>query len=264
VSRTIALLTDFGSGDIYAGVMKGVIWSKAGTAQIADITHSVESGNIRQAAFLLKAAEGYFPADTIFVIVVDPGVGSLRRAIGLKQGKRIFLAPDNGCLTLIMEAYAEYEVRQIENRDFMLNEVSRTFQGRDIFAAAAGMLAAGGEFERMGGRCGDPVTIPWESAVIKGGLIEAEALHIDKFGNVITNIPAEWDLSGVKLAFTRGRELIPLIKGSTFSEIKPGETGLIRGSAGYYEMVMNHGSAAGVWDLKAGDRLNIIKQGADG
>jgi len=242
--------------------MKGVIWRKAPSAQIADISHNVQFGDIRQAAFLLKSAEHFFPYDTIFIIVVDPGVGSERRALALKQGERIFLAPDNGCLTTILESYPDCEIRTISNPNFMLGEISRTFHGRDVFAAAAGKLAAGGDFREIGETCSDPVTIVFKKFVEYKDRIEAELLYIDSFGNAIINIPSSYDFSEGKWALQTDKGIISLKLCETFSGLKPGKIGLIAGSSGYYEIIMNRESGAIKLSLETGDTLSIIKIGA--
>ena len=187
----ITLLTDFGTTDEYVGVMKGVILSFNPSATIVDITHHIDPHNIIQAAYTLLAAYPYFPKGTVHVVVVDPGVGSDRSVIAMKKQGHIFLAPNNGVLTFLMQNDTDYDLFLIENRAYFLKTVSKTFQGRDIFAPVAAHLSMGLGLSKLGppaepqDQIRVPIPLPFVNA--DNNLIGA-IIAIDHFGNLITNI----------------------------------------------------------------------------
>jgi len=205
VSRPIALLTDFGHGDPYLGIMRGVILSINPQAQVVDLCHEVLPQNVFQAAFLLRAAYPYFPTGTIFVAVVDPGVGSARRILCLDTQCHLFLAPDNGLLSLIA---APGRWRHVTSRRYFLNPVSHTFHGRDIFAPVAAHLSLGLDPGELGPVVADPVQLPAHIPQRFGDELRARVVHIDHFGNLITNVTAA-DLAALRqMAEITGGEFI--------------------------------------------------------
>jgi S-adenosylmethionine hydrolase len=189
----ITLLTDFGTRDGYAGVMKGVIWKIAPDVQIADLTHSVKAQNIQQAAIILARTVPFFPAGTINVAVIDPGVGTNRRPIGLKLGSQYFIGPDNGLFTLVLEQAEanqdQIKVVHLDQNRYWLPEISRVFHGRDIFAPSAAYLARGIKLEQIGTTIHDPIRliIP-RPEHLPGGGIRGQVIEVDNFGNLSTNI----------------------------------------------------------------------------
>src|SRR4030042_1181006 len=191
----ITLLTDFGISDGYPGVMKGIIWNIAPGAHIADISHSIQPQNILQGALALARTASFFPSGTIHVAIGDPGVGTLRRPIGLHLGQHSFFGPDNGIFTLVLE-HAEssgfsIQVVQLDQSAYWLPEVSRVFHGRDIFAPVAAHLAMGVPLNVMGTVIHDPVRleIPHPEPIHGGGW-RGQVMEIDHFGNLSTNILA--------------------------------------------------------------------------
>jgi S-adenosylmethionine hydrolase len=238
--------------------MKGVILNINPQAVMVDISHTIGFADIRQAAFNLASAYKYFPQDTIFVTVVDPGVGGKRKAIGLKIGERIFLAPDNGTLTLVLNENPDCEIRELTNEKWMLKPVSRTFHGRDIFAPFSAYLSQGLNFNQVGDIVDSPVRFDIANPVFTEGRFIAQILYIDIFGNIITNITPE---IMAKYVNKPEKFLIagtyPVILRDTFSEIAPGELGLIVGSTGYYEIVMNLSYAAEKLKTTVGDILTL-------
>ena len=260
----IVLLTDFGTQDPYMGIMKGVIHSIHPQARIIDLCHDIKFAGIRQASFYLEVSHKYFPPDTIFVTVVDPGVGGKRQNIAAKTEHGTFIAPDNGCLSRILHLYPHSELREISNRSVMLEHVSRTFHGRDIFAPAAAHLAKGFDFTQLGEIFAEPVTYKVNDCVIKENTIEAEVIHIDHFGNIITNISAEYEnklTSKVLYVSTAGKYI--LSKVDTFETLEGSQMGIMIGSSGYFEIVANQDSAASILNVEVGDKIIIELAGAD-
>jgi len=240
MNRIITLTTDFGTRDGFVGTMKGVILGINPDATIVDITHEIAPQDVEQGAFLFAASAKYFPANTIHVVVVDPGVGSARRAIAIQVGETIFVAPDNGVLTKEIERLRDKEIRavQLSNTKFFLPHVSNTFHGRDIFAPCAAHLSLGTPLEEMGEPITDWVTLPHVLPMQRGdGAWVGRVVHIDRYGNVVTNIAAEMlrdadparvvveiagkKISGLKRTYADGEEgeLIALISSSWELEI---------------------------------------------
>lgn len=195
MSNIIAILTDFGLEDIYIGVMKAVMLNIFPEAQIIDITHAISPQNVREGAFSLLNAYSYFPQGTTFCAVVDPGVGSTRVPIAVEAYGYNFIAPDNGLLSYLLGHIDNYSAVALENPKFRLQNVSRTFHGRDIFAPAAAYLARGDIALNELGRPHDKLfTFPQPEMTIEERRIIGEVIHIDHFGNVITSIgKLDWE-----------------------------------------------------------------------
>ena len=262
--RTIALATDFGTADPYAGIMKGVILSICPETAIVDICYGIKFADIRTAAFYLEVSHKYFPPDTIFVTVVDPGVGGARRGIGARIEKATFIAPDNGCLSRIFTLFPRAEIRELTNRSLMLETISSTFHGRDIFAPVAAYLAKGVNFSEVGRTISDPVTFQIDKFEAVGNTIRTQVIHIDNFGNIITNIENDFQdirLKNGLIQSSAGDN--PLTAGETFESIPTGKLGMIPGSSGYLEIVLNRGSAAATIGAEVGDSFIIELSGED-
>ena len=254
----VTLTTDFGLRDAFVGTMKGVILSICSRARIVDLTHELDFADIYSASFVLETSHRYFPRDTIHTVVVDPGVGSERRALAARTSAGIFIAPDNGCLSAILRLYPQAEIRSIDNPEYTLKERSATFHGRDVFAPAAAHLCRGEEFAAIGKPVQDPVTLPNPEFHRTVDHILASILYIDRFGNIITNIPdSELDdkLCGRSMLLPYGCELT---YSPTYSGIPEGALGLISGSSGYLEVAMKGQSAAAATKAVAGDIIMII------
>jgi S-adenosyl-L-methionine hydrolase (adenosine-forming) len=257
----IGLLTDFGLHDHYVGVMKAVMESVCRGIRIVDITHEVEAQNISQGAYLLWASYRYFPAGSVIVAVVDPGVGGSREIIGVKTKSYIFLAPNNGLLDLVRWEEKVTEATAIRpekgaTRSILPRTISSSFHGRDIFAPIAAHLANGTRLESLGVKTllGD-VESPFVGRESRDA--QARVLHIDKFGNVVTNIRS--DMPGVQrrlISLKAGRRSVRTWTNS-FESISRGKACLILGSSGLVEIVMNRKSAASYLSLKQNDRLQI-------
>src|SRR5690349_4690720 len=184
----IALLSDFGTRDHYAGTMKGVAIGICPDATFVDISHDVPPHDVMAGALELAAAYKYFPAGTIFLVVVDPGVGSARRGIAADTGEYKFVAPDNGVLTIVLDEHPPKRVVELTERRYARPTVSRTFEGRDRFAPAAAWLGKGVELVALGRPAGGLHRLDIPQPIVDGDRIEGQVLRVDRFGNLITNI----------------------------------------------------------------------------
>jgi S-adenosylmethionine hydrolase len=275
MASVITLTTDFGTGDAYVASMKGVILTINPKAVIVDICHSTEPQNVLQAAFILSNAYRYFPEGTIHLAIVDPSVGSQRKAIILKTPKSFFVAPDNGILSYIIdeldtapakpahhfspspekrELGAELEAVAITNPDFWQKPVSTTFHGRDIFAPVAAYISLGKAIQKFGDSLSHIYAFhtprPFHD---NQGNLTGCVLHIDSFGNLITNIRSV-DLPGERTTVTIGKQHIDGI--SQFYAEKEGLAAII-GSSGYLEISLNNGDAAASLDARVGDEIKL-------
>jgi len=258
----IVLLTDFGFRDSYVGVMKGVIRSVSRTAEIIDLSHNIMPQDVAEAAFVLSASYTYFPEGTIFVCVVDPGVGTERAVLYMRAGGKVFLAPDNGLLSVIEEACGREEVRKVTERAYFLAKPSTTFHGRDIFAPVAAHLAEGLEPQKLGPvqRHIRKLRLPKPVRAADGSL-RGEIIYIDQFGNLITNIRQSTLTQGPEapgeqvVVRVKRREVKGLAK--TYAEREPGELLALVGSSGYLEIAVNQGSAAAMLGCEKGDSVTL-------
>jgi len=249
----IALLTDFGTRDYYVGAMKGVILSIDPAAAIVDITHEIEPQNIASAAFVLRACYRDFPDGTVFLCVVDPGVGSVRRAIIVKTDRYFFVGPDNGLFSFVQSEAAG--IHAIENERYFRQPVSSTFHGRDVFAPVAAHLSKGAEPREFGRRIDDPTVLPEiEARHIDENMIEGHVIHIDRFGNLVTNIPASLAdrFSKLEIADT---SIITLHE--SYLQADSDTPFAIVGSAGFIEISINRGSAANVLRCTNGSKFTL-------
>lgn len=253
--RPIALLTDFGLDDYFVGAMKGVIISINPHASIIDITHNVRPQDIRSAAFTLAACWRDFPVRTVFVAVVDPGVGSDRRAILVEAETHFFLAPDNGLFSFVFEEASGARVFELTNARYFRHPVSRTFHGRDIFAPVAAHLSNGVAPEEFGQEIKDfvrfPIPRPQRNA---NGEIDAEIVHVDRFGNLISNLTRR-DLPPQFVIEVEGRRITRLAE--FYAGETAGEVFAIFGSAGYLEISANRDSAAELLNAEVGVRVLV-------
>jgi S-adenosylmethionine hydrolase len=184
----ITLTTDFGEGSRYVPAMKGVILSINPEARIVDVTHSIPAQDIRCGANVLAETTRWFPADTIHIAVVDPGVGSTRRIVYARIGSQQFIAPDNGLLSRLASAEAPTKIVAIEKQEYWLPGVSATFHGRDIMAPVAAQISLGLNPEKLGEPVEQLVDLPWAEVQQVANRIEGEVIEVDSFGNLITNI----------------------------------------------------------------------------
>lgn len=257
-NRLITLTTDFGLSDHFVGVMKGVIAGIAPTARVVDISHDIAVHNVAEAAFVIAEAWPYFPKGTIHVVVVDPGVGTLRRPLLAEAGGHYFIAPDNGVLSMVFDA-ASPKVREISNPKFMLRNLSRTFHGRDVFAPAGAHLAKGAKPATFGKVITDCVRV-WLSKPAQTGKKQwrGSILKVDRFGNLITNFAAK-DFARVKthpFELRAGNQRIHRLA-LNYAETSEGEPFVIVGSSGYLEVAANQSSAASLLGCSAGAPVEL-------
>jgi S-adenosyl-L-methionine hydrolase (adenosine-forming) len=247
----VALLTDFGTRDHYVGAMKGVILSVCPDATLVDITHDIPAHDIVTGALELAAAYRYFPGGTVFLAVVDPGVGSSRRGIAAAAGGYRLVGPDNGVMSLVFRDDPSVAVVELREKKYARPSISRTFEGRDRFGPAAGWLARGTELGAFGPAVLDPVMLEPSQPTVGRDAIEGEVVCVDRFGNLLTNISQEtldtFGRSDVSVEILTER-ISGLV--ATYAEAAPLEFCALVGSSGRLEVALNGGSAANA--LKAG------------
>ena len=257
----ISLLTDFGAHDYFVGAMKAVILSINPHAQIVDITHEIPPQDVEAAAFNLLACYQDFPAGTIHVGVVDPGVGSSRRAIVVECADQLFVGPDNGLFSWICEREGKYSARDLTNESFYCRPISKTFHGRDVFASVAAHLSNGLPTEECGAPVSDVIRLDsFEPKATSDG-IEGRIIHIDRFGNCITNLTAE-DFqgrlgAGASLSINQQR-----VTGFREFFSQPNAQAdeklfMILGSAGFIEIAAQNASASAILNVRRGDRVAL-------
>jgi len=241
----IAILSDFGNKDHYNGVMKGVIFSINPKAKIVDLALDTNSFSITDAAFMLLASVKYFPKNTIFLVVVDPGVGTKRAAVAVEGSKHFFVGPDNGVL---------YPALQIEGikKAVRLKTYGGTFDGRDVFAPAAAMISLKNGIEGLGEKYELSVKTELKNAEIRGGTVWGKVIHVDKFGDIVTNIRSEQLMGYSEITLDK----TTIKRAESFSECD----GLcfIEGSSGYIEIIANKNNASEMLGLNTDDSLRII------
>lgn len=256
----ITLLTDFGLGDNFVGVIKGVILRINPRVKIVDISHSVTPGDIHQAAFLLKSSYRYFPNGTVHLVVVDPGVGSKRKSIIVKTKRYYFIGPDNGVLSLALEAEDKItNIVSITNPRFYLKPVSHTFHGRDIFAPVAAYVSCSRKIADFGISQKDYKRIRFPKPKIKKKRLEGEIIYIDRFGNLISNIEER-----VFRKFVGNSNFRICLKGRVIDRLsrnylqtRKNKPLAIFGSFGNLEISINRGSAKDFFSARAGQKIKV-------
>jgi hypothetical protein len=260
--RLITLLTDFGQQDHYVAAVKGVMLSINANLHFIDITHQIPAQDVPSAAFSLGQAYGYFPGETIHLAVVDPGVGSARKALVGRAGDHFFVAPDNGILSYVLAREEEARIHEVTAEHYFRKPLSRTFHARDVFGPVAAWLSRDISLDQFGPLCERPVRLPIPRlAKVREGLIQAAVLAVDRFGNLTTNLtPA--DVPCYSAADARPCKLLAAQREitsfrGTFSEGNPGEVFVVPGSTGYLEIVVRNGSAAATLNLGPGAMIGV-------
>lgn len=267
--QIVTLTTDFGHNDHFVGVMKGVILKLAPEVEIVDICHEVRACDILDGAFTIAQAYRFFPAWTIHVVVVDPGVGTSRRPILANNDNQWFIAPDNGVLSFMYAKEPDHKVRHISSEHYFLSPVSQTFQGRDVFAPVAGWMARGVESQKFGEYVTDYVKFmpPKPKPAGEKG-VTGVVLRVDRFGNMITNLTPE-DLPSLFPVDADGAALPPAAfkvavgkgevtrLGLNYAQGTPSEVFAIIGSSGYLELSTNRGSAARLLQADRGAQVAV-------
>jgi S-adenosylmethionine hydrolase len=260
----IALLTDFGLRDHYAGTMKGVIVGICPDVTLVDISHDVPPHDVLGGALMLAAGYRFFPAGTIFLAVVDPGVGSARRGIAAEAGDYKFVAPDNGVLSAVLDDRQPKRVVELGERRYALPTISRTFEGRDRFAPAAAWLAKGLDLGALGRPAGALHRLDLPRPTIEPDKVTGEVLRLDRFGNLITNI----DRSAFDALTMAGSRAVDVYAGShqiqkivsTYADAADGEICALFGSTDHLEIAANGGSAAALLNLARGAPVRVVQR----
>lgn len=266
-NRMITFTTDFGLGEHYVGAMKGVIYNINPSAQIVDVCNSVHSYDLLDGALTISQAYPYFPANTVHLVVVDPGVGTARRPILVSTGKYMFVAPDNGVLSMVFDREERVTVRHITSDHYFLQPLSNTFHGRDIFAPVAAYLSKGMDAQKFGEEITDyvrfaaPKPKPLNANTVKGIVIK-----VDKFGNLITNItpndvPQLFKEQPPAFKILIGKSEINKLR-QAYAQGAPGEVFGVLGSMGFLEIATNRGSAQHSVGADKGSEVGIVFEGA--
>jgi S-adenosyl-L-methionine hydrolase (adenosine-forming) len=258
----ITLLTDFGVQDAYVASLKGVILSLNPGVVLVDLSHTVPPQDLRAGALLLAAAAPYFPPGTIHLAVVDPGVGSSRRALAAHCRGQFWVGPDNGLCHLIFRGASPLTVVSLENPEYFRSPVSATFHGRDIFAPVAAHLSLGVALDRFGPRITDPVALDLPEPRFTPAAIYGEIIYIDRFGNLVSNISAS------ELAAWQGQHAVSLQVGAlylqglarTYTDVAPGEFLALPGSHGFLEIACAMDNAARRLPAGVGQSVELLKK----
>ena len=246
----LTLTTDFGTRDHYVGAMKGAVMSVAPQVRVFDISHEIPSFDVAEGAFAIAQSFPHYPDGTAHVVVVDPGVGSARRPVAVAAGGHWFVAPDNGVLSLVLEAAGRFEAREVDLRHG-LPRMSTTFHGRDLFAPVGARLAIGLPFDEIGPEA--TALVRMDPAAASDGC--GRVLHVDRFGNLVTSFRASDLPEGASLAL--GDRTVSA-RARAYASMPDGRLFLIVGSSGYVEVSMNRGSAADALGVRAGAAVTLV------
>ncbi|WP_457638818.1 SAM hydrolase/SAM-dependent halogenase family protein [Persephonella sp.] len=252
----VALLTDFGLEDGFVGTVKGVIKSVNPDADIVDITHGITPFDILEGALVLNASYRYFPEKTVFVCVVDPGVGTERKSVAVETDRYFFVAPDNGILSLTLENEKVRKIVHLNNEKFFLQRDNETFHGRDIFAPVGGYISKGVPLENLGTNIDSIVKIEIPRPVEKDEYLVGQIIKFDRFGNGITNLQQIPPFEEIYVNNYKIRKIC-----RNFLEGEKGQLNLVKGSFGFYEIFVPMGSAEEMFGLKKGDKVKIKLKG---
>ncbi|NDJ76310.1 MAG: SAM-dependent chlorinase/fluorinase [Chloroflexi bacterium] len=273
----IAVLTDFGLSDAYVGTMKGIVLSLCPTARIVDLTHDIRPQNVKQAAYVLLTAYRFFPPGTVFLVVVDPGVGTQRKPIAVQTDRGLFVAPDNGVLSYVLSVVELQAAVVLDNSDYHLPDVSATFHGRDLFSPVAAHLANGMRLESLGSALDQLKHLPEPLLEVALPDIRGEVLHTDHFGNIITSIghlrwigadrlqlipefgpdqAACYELDAAACRVTVGSHTLHRIR-TTYGAVPVQRLTSLVGSSGQLEIGMNRGKAARTLAVSIGDSITL-------
>ena len=260
--KIIGLLSDFGLRDSYVAEMKAVILSICPEARLVDISHEIRKFDVRMGAFVLASAAKSFPDGSIYLAVVDPGVGSERRPLIVQSNKSLYVGPDNGLLMLSAIREGLQRVYCIRDQEYLRDAISATFHGRDVFARIAGDLANGVSPLDIGSEVKGYLKPEYHRPIVNSDSIDCEVLHVDDFGNVVTNVDAssvgKGNLTfGNILTLTIGRKRLRLVFARTYNEIPEGNLGCLVGGHGFLEIAMRMRDASKVVHIAPGSKLKI-------
>jgi hypothetical protein len=269
-SRLITLTTDFGTRDAYVAAMKGTMLDICPDARFVDVTHEINPQDVMEAAFVLRQAVPYFPPDAIHLVVVDPGVGTERQPIAVRHGAHHYVGPDNGLFSLVLDTDTPRQAVVLDRKSIWRTTTpSQTFHGRDIFAPAAAHIAAGCALSEVGSRIDALKPLRWSQPLADEEGLKGWVVHIDHFGNCITNISRDaLARSAPGTASDNPLADVPFkcfVGNTSFTEIHPtygdvaeGEPLLLFGSSDFLEVSVNAGNAAELLDIRKGDSINLV------
>ncbi|MDZ7805980.1 MAG: SAM-dependent chlorinase/fluorinase [Gracilimonas sp.] len=261
MSQIITLTTDFGLQDHYVSAMKAVMLGIAPDVRFVDVSHEIPAQDIMAGAWVVKNTAFLYPPGTVHLVVVDPGVGTSRHPIALKIKDQYFVGPDNGIFSLLFKEY-EYEAFKLNNSEFWRQGVSNTFHGRDIFAPVSAHLSTGIPLEEIGEPIDELVTYHWAVPIADKDGLQGWVVHIDRFGNLITNISdklIEDHLKKKSVKIYVGNTMLNKIV-STFGDVEEGEPAAFIGSSGMLEIGINKGNAARMLSVDKGAQISIVLQ----
>lgn len=262
--KIITLTTDFGLQDYYVSAMKGVILQQAPDARLIDISHEIPSQDIMAGSWVLKNSAMLFPPDTVHLVVVDPGVGTTRDPVAIKLGDQFFVGPDNGIFSLLTQD-DEFEAVRLSDQSYWRNDPSSTFHGRDIFAPVAAHLCNGVDLKKLGEPIDELQTYRWAVPIADKDGVQGWVIHIDKFGNLITNISAslvDEVIGSEDVKLYVGNTILHEI-GDTFGAVAEGEPVAYIGSSGMLEVAINKGNAEQMLGVQKGAQISLVLQHAD-
>ena len=272
----ITITTDFGTEDGYVPAMKGTVLDICPGARFVDVTHEISPQDVMEAAFVLRTACPYFPDDVVHLVVVDPGVGTDRRAVALRANDQWFVGPDNGVFPLVLNQAPFEAAVELNDPAFWRSDVpSTTFHGRDIFAPAAAHLAAGRSVNEIGTPLDTLEPLRWAAPSADAQTVQGWVMHIDHFGNCITNIRRSALAEAAGLNAAAPLEAIPPLKvytgntvlhelQPTYGAVPEGDPLLLFGSTDHLEVAANGGNAAELLDIRKGDSVRLLFEDASG
>lgn len=261
MSRIITLTTDFGTQDHYVSVMKAVMLDIIPDVRFIDISHEIPPQDVMAGAWVVRNSAPYFPPGTVHLVVVDPGVGTDRTPVAIKIKDQLFVGPDNGIFSLIGEEFG-YEAVKLENEKFWREDPSTTFHGRDIFAPAAAHLASGVPINEFGNPLEKLVTYRWAIPISDKDGIQGWIVHIDRFGNLVSNIPSSLikeTIGDARLKIYVGNTILDEIV-PTFGAVPDGEPAAYIGSSDKLEIAINKGNAKQMLSVEKGAQISIVVQ----
>lgn len=262
--KIITLTTDFGLQDYYVGAMKGAILSIIPEVRLIDISHQIPPQDIMAGAWVLKNSAMLFPPNTVHLVVIDPGVGTTRKPVALKMDDQLFVGPDNGIFSLLTDEET-FNAVELSNSSFWRSTLSTTFHGRDIFAPVAAHLCNGTALKELGPTLHELQTYRWASPIADKDGIQGWIIHIDTFGNLITNLSAsliEEVMQGQQLKIYVGNTILTEIA-NTFGAVVEGEPVAYIGSSGMLEIAINKGNARKMLGVQKGAQISLVLQQHD-
>jgi len=261
MSQIITLTTDFGLQDHYVSAMKAVMLGIAPDVRFVDVSHEIPAQDIMAGAWVVKNTAFLYPPGTVHLVVVDPGVGTSRHPIALKIKDQYFVGPDNGIFSLLFKEY-EYEAYKLNNSNYWAQGLSNTFHGRDVFAPVSAHLSTGVSLDEVGEPIDDLVTYHWAVPIADKDGLQGWVVHIDRFGNLITNISDELIEDHLKRKSVKiyvGNTMLDKVV-STFGDVEEGEPAAFIGSSGMLEIGINKGNAARMLSVDKGAQISIVLQ----